>query len=256
MIIEGNIIKVAGPVILADGMRGTQMHEMVKVGDDKLIGEIIELEGDTATIQVYEETAGIKPGEKVESTGGPLSVELGPGIMGSIYDGIQRPLDVIKQLTGDYIARGIDVPSIDKEKKWDFKPVAKEGDKLITGDTLGEVQETSAVLHKILLPPTIESGTVKSIKSGQFTVEEVIAEIEKSIPNADNVVLADLRYGNDDFKPFQNAKRLLLLKSGNGWGNKTYLTHNGMGSHFSNKGKQSDLKIIGYFDSEEFIFVR
>ena len=189
MIIEGNIIKVAGPVILADGMRGTQMHEMVKVGDDKLIGEIIELEGDTATIQVYEETAGIKPGEKVESTGGPLSVELGPGIMGSIYDGIQRPLDVIKQLTGDYIARGIDVPSIDKEKKWDFKPVAKEGDKLITGDTLGEVQETSAVLHKILLPPTIESGTVKSIKSGQFTVEEVIAEIEKEDGTVEEITM-------------------------------------------------------------------
>ncbi|WP_409198629.1 ATP synthase subunit A [Methanobrevibacter acididurans] len=179
MIIEGNIIKVAGPVILADGMRGTQMHEMVKVGDDKLIGEIIELEGDTATIQVYEETAGIKPGEKIESTGGPLSVELAPGIMGSIYDGIQRPLDEIKKLTGDYIARGIDVPSVDKEKKWDFKPLVKVGDKVITGDPLGEVQETSAVLHKILLPPTIESGVVKSIQSGEHTVEEIIAEIEK-----------------------------------------------------------------------------
>ena len=179
MIIEGNIIKVAGPVILADGMRGTQMHEMVKVGDDKLIGEIIELEGDTATIQVYEETAGIKPGEKIESTGGPLSVELAPGIMGSIYDGIQRPLDEIKKLTGDYIARGIDVPSVDKEKKWDFKPLVKVGDKVITGDPLGEVQETSAVLHKILLPPTIESGVVKSIQSGEHTVEEIIAENEK-----------------------------------------------------------------------------
>ncbi|OQD58460.1 A1AO ATPase, subunit A [Methanobrevibacter arboriphilus JCM 13429 = DSM 1125] len=178
MITEGNIIKIAGPVIIADGMRGTQMHEMVKVGSDKLIGEIIELEGDTATIQVYEETAGLKPGEKIESTGGPLSVELGPGIMGSIFDGIQRPLEVIKEKTGDFIERGVDVPSIDKEKKWTFKPVAKVGDKVQGGDVLGEVQETSAVLQKILLPPTIE-GTVKSIvSSGEFTVEEDIAEIE------------------------------------------------------------------------------
>lgn len=178
MITEGNIIKIAGPVIIADGMRGTQMHEMVKVGDDKLIGEIIELEGDTATIQVYEETAGLKPGEKVESTGGPLSVELGPGIMGSIFDGIQRPLEIIKEKTGDFIERGVDVPSIDKEKKWTFKPIAKVGDKVKGGDVLGEVQETSAVLQKILLPPSIE-GTLKSIVSGgEFTVVEDIAEIE------------------------------------------------------------------------------
>ncbi|MBZ9570353.1 ATP synthase subunit A [Methanobrevibacter sp. TMH8] len=178
MITEGNIIKIAGPVIIADGMRGTQMHEMVKVGNDKLIGEIIELEGDTATIQVYEETAGLRPGEKIESTGGPLSVELGPGIMGSIFDGIQRPLEVIKAKTGDFIERGVDVPSIDKEKKWTFKPIAKVGDKVKGGDILGEVQETSAVLQKILLPPTIE-GTVKSIvSSGEFTVKEDIAEIE------------------------------------------------------------------------------
>ena len=178
MIIEGNIIKVAGPVIIADGMRGTQMHEMVKVGADKLIGEIIELEGDTATIQVYEETAGLKPGELVESTGGPLSVELGPGIMGSIFDGIQRPLELIKQKTGDFIERGVDVPSIDKDKKWTFKALAKVGDKVKGGDVLGEVQETSAVTQKILLPPTIE-GTIKSIvSSGEFTVVEDIAEIE------------------------------------------------------------------------------
>ena len=178
MIIEGNIIKIAGPVILADGMRGTQMFEMVRVGDSKLIGEVIELEGDTATIQVYEETAGLKPGEKVESTGGPLSVELGPGIMGSIFDGIQRPLEVIKEASGDFIARGIDVPSIDKEKKWTFKPTVKVGDKVIGGDVLGEVDETSAVVQKILVPPTME-GTIKSIvSSGEFTVEEDIAEIE------------------------------------------------------------------------------
>ncbi|KZX15889.1 V-type ATP synthase alpha chain [Methanobrevibacter cuticularis] len=178
MITEGNIIKIAGPVIVADGMRGTQMHEMVKVGDNKLIGEIIELEGDTATIQVYEETAGLKPGETVESTGGPLSVELGPGIMGSIFDGIQRPLEVIKGLSGSFIERGVNVPSIDKEKKWTFDPIAKVGDVVSGGDVIGKVQETSAVLQKILIPPTIEGKIVSIVSSGSFTVEEDIAEIE------------------------------------------------------------------------------
>ena len=189
MIIEGYIIKVAGPVIIAGGMRGTQMNEMVKVGNDKLIGEIIELEGDTATIQVYEETSGVKPGDVVESTGGPLSVELGPGIMGSIYDGIQRPLELIKGLTGDYIARGVDVPSIDKEKSWAFNALAKVGDEVKTGDHLGEVQETSAVLHKILVPPSVESGKVKSISSGNYTVTDVVAEIEKEDGTVEEVTM-------------------------------------------------------------------
>ena len=130
---EGRIIKIAGPVIIAEGMRGSQMYEMVKVGEDKLIGEIIELEGDTATIQVYEETAGIKPGETVERTGGPLSVELGPGILSSIFDGIQRPLEDIKALTGDYIERGVDVPSLPKDKKWTFKPLAQAGQMVRAG---------------------------------------------------------------------------------------------------------------------------
>ena len=170
MIIEGNIIKIAGPVIVADGMRGAQMLEMVRVGDEKLIGEIIELEGDTATIQVYEETAGIQPGEVVECTGGALSVELGPGIMSSIYDGIQRPLRIIREESGDFIARGIDVDSIDKEKKWTFEPIAKVGDKVVGGDVLGQVQETSAVLQKIMVPPMIE-GTIKSIAAkAEYTV--------------------------------------------------------------------------------------
>jgi V/A-type H+-transporting ATPase subunit A len=178
MTAEGKIIKIAGPVITADGMRGTQMYEMVKVGEDKLIGEIIELEGDTATIQVYEETAGMKPGEVVEPTGGPLSVELGPGIIGSIFDGIQRPLETIKILTGDYIERGVDVPSIPKDKKWAFKPVATAGAEVKGGDIIGEVQETSAVTQKIMIPPNV-SGTLKSVASeGNYTVEEDIAEVE------------------------------------------------------------------------------
>lgn len=178
MIIEGKIIKIAGPVIIADGMRGAQMYEMVKVGKEKLIGEIIELEGDTATIQVYEETAGIEPGQFVESTGGPLSVELGPGVMGSIFDGIQRPLEIIKKESGDFISRGIEASAINKEKKWTFKPVAKVGDHVKGGDILGEVQETSAVLQKILVPPTIE-GEIKNLASqGEYTVLENIAEIK------------------------------------------------------------------------------
>ena len=157
MTAEGKIIKIAGPVITADGMRGTQMYEMVKVGEDKLIGEIIELEGDTATIQVYEETAGMKPGEVVESTGGPLSVELGPGIIGSIFDGIQRPLETIKLAVGDYIERGVDVPSLPKDKKWTFKPTATAGSEVKGGDILGEVQETSAVVQKIMVPPRVSA---------------------------------------------------------------------------------------------------
>ena len=178
MTAEGKIIKIAGPVITADGMRGTQMYEMVKVGDDKLIGEIIELEGDTATIQVYEETAGMKPGEVVESTGGPLSVELGPGIIGSIFDGIQRPLETIKLSVGDYIERGVDVPSLPKDKKWTFKPAVSAGTEVKGGDVIGEVQETSAVLQKIMIPPNV-TGTLKSIVGeGQYTITEDIAEVE------------------------------------------------------------------------------
>ena len=152
-------------------------YEMVRVGEQKLIGEIIELEGDTATIQVYEETAGIQPGEVVESTGGPLSVELGPGVMGSIFDGIQRPLELIREESGDFIARGVDAESISKEKKWTFKPVAKVGDKVKGGDVLGEVQETSAVLQKILVPPMIEGELTSIASEGEYTVLEDIAEV-------------------------------------------------------------------------------
>lgn len=178
MITEGKIIKIAGPVITANGMKGTQMNEMVKVGVDKLIGEIIELEGDTATIQVYEETAGMKPGEMVEKTGGPLSVELGPGIIGSIFDGIQRPLENIKLLTGNYIERGVVVPALPKDKKWKFTPITQSGADVKGGDVIGEVQETSSVMQKIMVPPNV-SGTLKSIVAeGEYTVEEDIAEVD------------------------------------------------------------------------------
>ncbi|NLU04785.1 MAG: ATP synthase subunit A [Methanothermobacter sp.] len=175
---EGRIIKIAGPVIIAEGMRGSQMYEMVKVGEDKLIGEIIELEGDTATIKVYEETAGIKPGETVERTGGPLSVELGPGILGSIFDGIQRPLENIKALTGDYIERGVDVPSLPKDKKWTFKPTAREGQMVKGGDIIGEVEETSSITHRIMIPPNIEGKLTMIAPQGEYTVLDDIAEVE------------------------------------------------------------------------------
>ena len=178
--ITGRIIKIAGPVIVGDGMKGAQMHEMVRVGEEGLIGEIIELEGDTATIQVYEETAGMKPGEKIESTGGPLSVELGPGILTSIYDGIQRPLESIKALTGDYIERGVEVPALSKDKKWKFVPKVSAGAQVKGGDVIGEVQETSSIVHKIMIPPKAE-GTLKSIVSeGEYTIVDDIAEVETS----------------------------------------------------------------------------
>ena len=178
--ITGRIIKIAGPVIVGDGMKGTQMNEMVRVGEEGLIGEIIELEGDTATIQVYEETAGIKPGEQIESTGGPLSVELGPGILTSIYDGIQRPLENIKALTGDYIERGVAVPALSKDKKWKFVPVVSAGAQVKGGDVIGEVQETSSIVHKIMIPPKVE-GTLKSISAeGEYTIVDDIAEVETS----------------------------------------------------------------------------
>lgn len=178
--ITGRIIKIAGPVIVGDGMKGTQMYEMVKVGEEGLIGEIIELEGETATVQVYEETAGIKPGEVIESTGGALSVELGPGLLTSIYDGIQRPLENIKALTGDYIERGVSVPALNKDKKWKFIPKANAGVEVKGGDVIGEVQETSSIVHKIMVPPKI-NGSLKNIAAeGEYTIEEDIAEVETS----------------------------------------------------------------------------
>lgn len=179
--ITGKIIKLSGPVVVADSMKGTQMYEMVRVGEEKLIGEIIGLEGETATVQVYEETAGIKPGEIVESTGGPLSVELGPGLIGSIFDGIQRPLENIKVLTGDYIERGVDVPALSKEKKWKFIPKLNAGNEVTGGDIIGEVQETSSIVHKIMVPPNI-SGILKTIANeGDYTIEEDVAEVKTSL---------------------------------------------------------------------------
>ncbi|MCQ2514155.1 MAG: V-type ATP synthase subunit A [Ruminococcus sp.] len=172
----GIITKVAGPLVIAEGMRDANMFDVVRVSSQRLIGEIIEMHGDQASIQVYEETSGLGPGEKVESTGAPLSVELGPGLIGSIYDGIQRPLEEIMKVAGTNLTRGVDVPSLDHKKKWSFKPVAKKGDKVSAGDTLGTVKETNAVLHKIMVPNGV-SGTVEVINEGSFNIDETVAVI-------------------------------------------------------------------------------
>lgn len=169
----GKIKKVAGPLVIAEGMRDANMFDVVRVSDSRLIGEIIEMHGDEASVQVYEETSGLGPGEPVESTGMPLSVELGPGLISSIYDGIQRPLDDIMKICGNNLARGVEVPSLKRDIKWTFVPVAKVGDKVTAGDIIGTVQETVVVTQKIMVPYGVE-GTVKEIKVGDFTVDEVV----------------------------------------------------------------------------------
>ena len=175
---QGTIIKVSGPLIVAGGMADVQMYDVVRVSDKHLIGEVIELRGDRASIQVYEETGGIGPGEPVVSTGAPLSVELAPGLIESIYDGIQRPLDVVRRQAGDRIARGIMVDALDHEKLWEFVPVAKVGDELTGGDVLGTVQETEAVLHKIMVPPGV-SGKLTWLHAGQANIIQPIARLEQ-----------------------------------------------------------------------------
>lgn len=174
----GVITKVAGPLVLAKGMKDVHMFDVVRVSNKKLIGEVIELRGDTASIQVYEETAGLGPGEPVYFTNEPLSVELGPGLIEGIYDGIQRPLNVIYDQAGDRIPLGIEVPKLDHERIWTFNSTVKVGDTVYAGDVIGEVQETQAVLHKVMVPPTIKQGTVSYITSGDYKVTDVICKVE------------------------------------------------------------------------------
>ena len=175
---SGRVVKVSGPLVVADGLADANMADVVRIGEQRLIGEILNMNGDSASIQVYEETSGLGPGAEVETTGAPLSVELGPGLIESIYDGIQRPLDKIMAIAGNTITRGIEIPGLDREKQWDFVPTAKVGHKVTGGDVIGTVQETAVVLHRIMVPPGI-TGTVKEIRSGLFTVTETVAVLVK-----------------------------------------------------------------------------
>ena len=174
--VEGRILKVSGPLVIAEGMREANMFDVVRVGDAKLIGEIIEMHGDRASIQVYEETAGIGRGDKVVSTGAPLSVELGPGLIKSIYDGIQRPLETMRDKYGPNIIKGIDEPALDREKRWHFTPTVAVGDTVAAGDVLGTVQESATLLHKIMVPPKT-TGVVTELREGDFTVTEQIGTL-------------------------------------------------------------------------------
>ncbi len=174
---NGTITKVSGPLVIASDMRDANMFDVVRVSDQRLIGEIIEMHEDRASIQVYEETSGLGTGEPVESTGAPLSVELGPGLITSIFDGIQRPLEEIMKMAGNNLTRGIEVPALNREKVWHFVPTAKVGDEVVGGDIIGTVQETDVVVHKIMVPPTI-SGKLKSIKEGDYKITDIVATVE------------------------------------------------------------------------------
>lgn len=174
---KGTIVKVSGPLIVASGMADVQMYDVVRVSEKHLIGEVIELRGDKASIQVYEETGGIGPGEPVESTGAPLSVELAPGLIESIYDGIQRPLNVIREKAGDRITRGISVAALDHAKKWSFAPAVKVGDEVAGGDIIGTVQETEAVEHRVMVPPAL-SGRVTWMFNGEATIDDTVVKLE------------------------------------------------------------------------------
>ncbi len=175
MAVTGKIYRVAGPVVVAE--IEASMYDVCKVGKEKLLGEVIQINGSRCTIQVYEDTTGIKPGEDVENTGQPLTVELGPGLLSSIYDGIQRPLQVLRSLTGDFIGRGATAPGLDRKRKWDFKPILKPGAVVKGGDVIGTARESEAVMHKILVPPNV-SGKVASISEGSYTVADVVGKLD------------------------------------------------------------------------------
>ncbi len=174
---EGTIIKVAGPLVVAEGMDSANVYDVVEVGKHKLIGEIIEMRGDRASIQVYEDTTGLGPGESVQSKGYPLSIELGPGMLEEMFDGIQRPLDHLRAAAGDFLVKGVSVPSLDRTKKWDFLPVVREGDEVEEGDIIGSVDETTVINHKIMVPPGVH-GKILTIKAGSFTVDETVCIVE------------------------------------------------------------------------------
>ncbi len=174
---QGKIYRIAGPVAVAIGI-AAEMFELVRVGKENLMGEVIKIDGKFTTIQVYEDTSGLRPGEPVTTTGKPLTVDLGPGMLKNIYDGIQRPLEYLQKQMGDYILRGVDAPGIDEKKKWDFKPTVKKGQKVTAGQVIGEVKETETIIHRIMVPPGTKESTIKDIKSGKYTVSDVIGKLE------------------------------------------------------------------------------
>ena len=198
---DGEIYKVTGPVVIATGM-DAQMYDVVHVGEEGLMGEVIQIEDDKSYIQVYEDTTGVKPGEPVENTGSPLSVELGPGLLTSIYDGLQRPLPELEELTGNFIERGEDAPGIDMEKEYDFRPIREEGDKVESGDVIGKV-DVEFGTHKVLVPPSSEGGEIAEIRSGEHTVKEKIAELEngEEIAMRQEWPIREARPVEEDLKP-------------------------------------------------------
>ena len=198
---DGEIYKVAGPVVIASDMN-PQMYDVVYVGEEGLMGEVIQIEGDKSYIQVYEDTTGVKPGEPVENTEQPLSVELGPGLLGSIYDGLQRPLEKLMDLSGDFIERGEDAPGIDPEKEYDFSPRVEEGDTVETGDVIGTV-EVDYGKHKVMVPPDFEGGEVTEVESGDHTVKQTVVELDSSeeISMRQEWPIRDARPAMEDLKP-------------------------------------------------------
>ena len=177
---SGVITRISGPAVIARGLAGARMYDIVRVGKEKLIGEIIRLDGETAFVQVYEDTSGLYVGEPVESTEAPLALELGPGMLSSIYDGIQRPLDKIREAQGDFISRGVVVNALDRTRRWAFVPKVKQGDRVGPGDVLGEVQEYSYA-HRVMVPPNAAEGEVAEIKAGEFTVTDAVARLRDSL---------------------------------------------------------------------------
>jgi V/A-type H+-transporting ATPase subunit A len=178
---NGRIVRINGPLVVADNMRNALMYEVVEVGEDRLIGEITRIEGDRAYIQVYEDTSGIKPGETVYRTGNLLSVELGPGLIGRIFDGLERPLDrIFERVKVPFVKRGVKVPSLERETKWHFVPKVKKGDKVTGGDIIGTVQETNLVEHKILVPPGISGEVKEVVAEGDYTVSDTILTLQSS----------------------------------------------------------------------------
>ncbi len=202
---KGVIIKVSGPLVVAKGMKKAKMYEVVKVSEEKLLGEIIEINEDRASIQVYEDTTGIGPGEPVYLTGETMEVTLAPGLLTSIYDGIQRPLEALEKKAGPFITRGIEVDPLDKGKKWDFLPIAKKGDKVFAGDILGEVQETTLIKHKIMLPLTIKEATVVEIKAGHHTIDEEIIKVEDENGKTHTLTMTQ-RWSIRNPRPFKDKK--------------------------------------------------